>query len=76
MQDINIPQLDDIANMSRERCERERLRLRNEISFARGNAMWGGPSAEELLEGLRLALERLEQRLSQVTMNSEMHYSV
>ncbi len=76
MQDINIPKLDDIANMSRERCERERLRLRNEISFARGNAMWGGPSAEELLEGLRLALERLEQRLSQVTMNSEMHYSV
>ncbi len=75
MQDINIPKLDDIANMSRERCERERLRLRNEISFARGNAMWGGPSAEELLEGLRLALERLEQRLSQVTMNSEMHYS-
>ena len=76
MQDINIPKLDDIANMSRERCERERVRLRNEISFARGNAMCGGPSAEDLIEALRLALERLEQRLSQITMHSEMHCSV
>ncbi len=76
MQYINIPKLDDIANMSRERRERERVRLRNEISFARGNAMCGGPSGEELIEGLRLALERLEGRLSQVTMHSEIHCSV
>jgi hypothetical protein len=61
--------------MSRERCEHERVRLRNEISFARGNAMYGGPSAEELIESLRLALERLERRLGQVTANAEMRCS-
>jgi len=76
MEDINIPTMDEIENMSRERCEHERLRLRNEISFARGGAMWGGPSAEALVELLQLALGRIDQRLKETSMHSEMHYTV
>jgi len=47
MNKIVIPTIEQIASMSIERCQHERIRLRNEISFARGNTLWGGPSAEE-----------------------------
>lgn len=75
MQNIPVPTLTDIDNMSRERCEHERMRLRNEISFARSGAMWGGPSVKELIELLQLALARVEQRLKAIAINSESHYT-
>jgi len=64
--DIVIPALHDIAAMPWPRLQRERLRLRNEISFARSDALGGGPSADEMLAALRAALKAIEGRLLQL----------
>jgi len=58
-----IPNFQQIATMSFERCRQERTRLKNEISFARGNALWGGPSAEDQIVRYQHAIEMIEQRL-------------
>jgi len=63
MQQISIPMTEEINRMSRARCQCERTRLRNEISFARGNAMWGGPSYDGLIAALRDAVEAIDRRL-------------
>jgi hypothetical protein len=44
---VIIPDQREIATMSRSRVQLECLRIRNEISFARGSALWGGPPVEE-----------------------------
>jgi hypothetical protein len=49
MQEVLIPTLEEIHVMARMRCQSERVRLKNEISLARGNALWGGPSTEKQL---------------------------
>jgi hypothetical protein len=54
----------DICGMSRALCERERIRLKNEVSFARSDVMCGGPSAEATLAALKTAVEAIEARLS------------
>ena len=66
MNEIVIPSLGQIATMSPERCQQERLRLRNEISFARGNALWGGPSAEEKIAAYKQALDAIGERLEEL----------
>jgi hypothetical protein len=63
MDEIVIPSLKDICGMPRPLCERERIRLKNEVSFARGNAMCGGPSADTMLAELKRAIEAIEARL-------------
>jgi hypothetical protein len=67
MNQIMIPTTEQIASMSIERCQHERIRLRNEISFARGNALWGGPSAEEKIAAYRTAIEAIEGRLEELS---------
>jgi hypothetical protein len=65
--EIVIPDCEDIATMSWPRLQRERLRLRNEISFARSDALGGGPSADDMLAALRAALKTIEGRLLQLS---------
>jgi hypothetical protein len=68
---IVIPDCEEIATMSWPRLQRERLRLRNEISFARSDALGGGPSADEMLGALRAALKVIEGRLLQLGNGTE-----
>ncbi len=63
MNEIVIPATQQIITMSVERCKYERMRLKNEISFARGNALWGGPSGEEKITAYKKAIQALEERL-------------
>lgn len=67
MNEILIPALEQIAAMSLERCCHERMRLKNEISFARGNALWCGPSGEEQILAYKHAIEAIDERLAQLT---------
>ena len=41
MEDIVVPTTTEIFNMSSMRCQQERIRLKNEISFARGDETTG-----------------------------------
>jgi len=74
MQEIKIPMFAEIDQMSRARCESDRTRLRNEISFARGNAMWGGPSCEAFIGELRDALDAIDRRLRALTHDEQLQY--
>jgi len=69
--DIVIPAFHDIAALSWTGLQRERLRLRNEISFARSDALGAGPSADEMLAALRAALKAIEGRLLQLCNGTE-----
>ena len=59
MQEVLIPAEEEICRMARTRCQSERIRLKNEISFARGNAMWGGPSTEGIIAALKKAIDTI-----------------
>ena len=67
MNDIIVPSIDEIAAMSQNRCLYERTRLRNELSFARGNALWGGPSGDREIVAFKKAIEAINQRLDELT---------
>ncbi len=67
MKEIMVPKIDEIATMSWMRCQCERTRLRNEISFARGNALWGGPSSEQEIVAYKRAIAAINGRLSELT---------
>lgn len=67
MKDIVVPTTNEIFNMSSMRCQSERIRLKNEISFARGEETTGGRSNPEMIAGLKAALERIEERLEGLT---------
>jgi hypothetical protein len=67
---VIIPDEREIATMSRSRLQLECLQIRNEISFARGSALWGGPPVEETLTRLKNALRMLEERISQLAASS------
>jgi len=64
--DIYIPIKEEILTMSWVQCEQERIRLRNEISFARGDETTGGPSSTERVAMLNAAIEVIEERLLQL----------
>jgi hypothetical protein len=67
MQELLIPTAEEIRAMARARCQSERIRLKNEISFARGNALWGGPSGEETIAALKTAIDAIDRRLNELT---------
>lgn len=69
MESIKLPTLPEIAKMSVEVCYRERTRLRTEISFARGNAMWDGPSdpSHKIIVACNEAIEMIDTRLTELT---------
>ena len=70
MENIVVPTTTEIFNMSSLRCQRERIRLKNEISFARGDETSGGPSNTNRIALLKAALEQIEDRL-QTLINRE-----
>jgi len=53
--------------MSEERCQSERIRLKNEISFARGSALWGGPSSEAMIATLKATVDMIDKRLGEMS---------
>lgn len=63
MQQVIIPTVREIATMSWERCQYMRIRMKNEISFARGDEAIGGGSNEEAVTAYKKAIEMIEQRL-------------
>jgi hypothetical protein len=65
MQEVLIPTAEEIRVMARARCQSERIRLKNEISFARGNSSWGGPSGDGVIDALKTAINAIERRLNE-----------
>ena len=74
MEDILIPTATDILNMSSTRCQHERIRLKNEVSFARGEETIGGPSNTERLAVLKVAIEQIEGRLQMLSIAKRRNY--
>ena len=62
MEQIIIPTAWEMATMSWERCQYMRIRLKNEISFARGDEAIGGGSSEEAVAEYKRAIEMIERR--------------
>jgi hypothetical protein len=67
MEEIRIPTKSEIVRMSEAFCQQERIRLKNEISFARGDETTGGPSNEDKITALKSALELIEGRLEMLS---------
>jgi hypothetical protein len=67
MEDIVVPTTTEIFNMSPARCQQERIRLKNEISFARADETTGGPPNAKRISSFKLALEQIEDRLQMIT---------
>ena len=67
MEAIVIPSTEEILKMSWMRCQQERIRLKNEISFARGDETTGGPSSKDRVAALNSAIEIIEERLAQMS---------
>lgn len=66
MQQVIIPTAREIATMSWERCQYMRIRLKNEISFARGDEAIGGGSNEEAVAAYKKAIEMIDERLREL----------
>jgi hypothetical protein len=62
-QDMSIPTLEEIAEMSPARLKIERIKLKNEISFRRGDAARGGPAREDEIANLNKLIKAIEGRL-------------
>lgn len=63
MEYIVVPTTNEIFNMSSICCQRERIRLKNEISFARGEETTGGRTDTDRISKLKVTLELIEDRL-------------
>ena len=66
MLQVIIPTAREIATMSWERCEYMRIRLKNEISFARGDEAIGGGSNEEAVAAYKKAIKLIDERLREL----------
>ncbi len=73
-QQVAIPEIEKIASMPLMYCQWERIRLKNEISFARGDALWGGPSSGQMITALKQAVDAIERRLSELTRDDNGDY--
>jgi hypothetical protein len=67
VEDIVVPTTREIFNMSSMRCQQERIRMKNEISFARGDETTGGPSNANRIAAIKAALGQIEDRLQNLT---------
>ena len=63
MEEILIPTNSEILDMSLSRCLEERIRLKNEISFARGDETTGGPSNKDKIANYKAAIELIELQM-------------
>lgn len=71
MEQIITPTAREIATMSWERCQYMRIRVKNEISFARGDEAIGGGSSEEAVARYKRAIQMIEQRLHELASIAE-----
>lgn len=62
-QDLAIPTMEEIAEMAPARLKLERIKLKNEISFRRGDAARGGPSKQAEIDAYNGLIKEIEQRL-------------
>jgi hypothetical protein len=67
MEEIVIPTTAEIFNMSSSHCQLERIRLNNEISFARSGESTGGPSNLDKIAAFKAAIQSIEERLEMLT---------
>jgi hypothetical protein len=63
---VRLPDMNDIASWRNERCQVERTRLRNELSFIQGERAHGGPPREDLATALKFRIAAIEQRLERI----------
>jgi hypothetical protein len=63
-----IPTAGEIATMS-HCCQRERVRLKNEIAFERGAETIGGVPALERISACKSAIRAIEERLHELAKN-------
>jgi hypothetical protein len=66
MEQILIPSTREIATMPWEHCQYMRIRLKNEISFARGDEAIGGGSNEEAVTEYKEAIKIIDERLHEL----------
>jgi hypothetical protein len=66
MEQVIIPTAWEIGTMSWERCQYMRIRLKNEISFARGDEAIGGGSNEEAVAAYKKAIKLIDERLREL----------
>jgi len=57
-----IPTLEEIAQMSPALLKDERMRLKNEVSFKRGDAAIAGPSHEKAIAELNKLIKAIADR--------------
>jgi hypothetical protein len=62
-QAVSIPTLEEIAAMSPARLKLERIKLKNEISFRRGDAALGGPAKQAEIDEFNRLIRAIEERL-------------
>jgi hypothetical protein len=67
MQNLSVPSIREIGFMSLVKIQRERVRLLNEISFARGEEAIGGKPCEETILACKQAIEAIDERLRTVS---------
>jgi hypothetical protein len=63
MEELIIPSKYEILRMSYTQSQRERIRLLNEIAFARGDETIGGECHDREIGACRLAIEAIEERI-------------
>lgn len=61
MNEFMVPSSEEISTMSWDRCQYDRIRRRNELSFALGEGLWGGRSDEQKIAMLKAAIKALDQ---------------
>jgi hypothetical protein len=71
MEQLMIPSEKEIAFMSPVRSQRERIRLLNEIAFARGDEAIGGGVHNGAIAACQRALEAIDERLRALSRCSE-----
>jgi hypothetical protein len=62
-QEVSIPTLEEIAEMSPRRLKLERIKLKNEISFRRGDAARCGPARQAEVDEFNRLIRAIEERL-------------
>ncbi len=67
MEELIIPSKHEITRMSYTQCRRERIRLLNEIAFARGDETIGGECHDGEITACRLAIAAIEEHLQSLS---------
>jgi hypothetical protein len=67
MEELIIPSEQEITRMSYTQCRRERIRLLNEIAFARGDETIGNECHDDKITACRQAIEAIRGRLESLS---------